>query len=113
MYGKFFIEIIASFVIVFILSCYFTAIHVHAWHEHLGIGDLRAITIYKTNPNDTAIINWENSVQSKIDILNVECPDFSPALYCYDLIIELQKDCLPHSYIPICKDYLIGPIARP
>jgi len=101
----FVVTLVSSFLL---LGYYLTIIYLYGWHEHLGIGDLRALAIYKTNPNDTAITNWENSVQSKIDILNVECVDFSPALYCYDLTIEVQKDCLPHTYMPLCKDYLIG-----
>lgn len=102
----FVVALVSSFLL---LGYYLPIISLYGWHEHLGIGDLRALDIYKSNPNDTAITNWENSVQSKLDILNVECVDFSPALYCYDLTIEVQKDCLPHTYMPLCKDYLIGP----
>lgn len=101
----FVVALVSSFLL---LGYYSLNISLYGWHEHLGIGDLLALDIYKSNPNDTAITNWENSVQSKIDILNVECIDFSPALYCYDLTIEVQKDCLLHIYMPLCKDYLIG-----
>ncbi len=99
-------------IIFILLSYYFLTIDAYAWHEHLGIGDERAVIIYKANPNDPAIVNWENTVQSKIDIINVECSDFSPALYCYDLTIEVYNDCPLHPTILLCNEYLIGPFIK-
>jgi len=81
-------------------------------HEHLAIGDEQAIALYKKNPNDPAIVNWENALQSKLDIIDVECSDFTPALYCYDLITEARNDCLPHLYIPLCEQYVISPLIQ-
>lgn len=93
-------------------SYHSTALFIYGWHEHLGIGDEKAIELYNENPNNPAIVKWENALQSKLDIIDVECYDFTPALYCYDLTNEARNDCLPHIYMPICERYVISPSLR-
>jgi hypothetical protein len=91
---------------------YLAAYHSNSWHKHLAIGDEQAMALYQKNPNDTAIVEWENDMQSKFDIIDVECYDFTPSLYCYDLTNEARDDCLPHLYMPICEQYIVSPNLR-
>jgi len=56
----------------------------YAWHENLGIDDNKASELYKTNPNDPAIVRWKNSLQSAIDAI---------PRYEYCLVSHYSRDC--------------------
>lgn len=112
MHGKTLMRYAPSIMITFVFLsayCFLTALHANSWHEHIAIGDEQALALYQKNPNDPVIVEWEKSIQSKLDILTVECYDFTPAFYCYYLTNEVRNDCLPHLYMPICKQYIINP----
>jgi len=56
----------------------------YAFHENLEIDDNKAAELYKTNPNDPAIIRWKNSLQSAIDTI---------PRYEYCLVNPNSRDC--------------------
>ena len=103
------IILLSSFLIQ---SYYLSVLFGYGWHEHLAIGDEKAMALYKEDPDNPAIVKWKNSIQSKLDIIDVECYDFTPALYCYNLTNEARNDCLPHLYMDLCKRYIISPIIQ-
>jgi hypothetical protein len=78
--------------------------HSYAFHENLGIDDNKASELYRTNPNDPAIVRWKNALQSAIAGMN-ECFTMQGAISCQSLIPTIISNCKSHpNTLLACND---------
>ena len=52
---------------VCLMFSFTTDSNVFAWHQDLGINDTRAAELYKTNPNDPQIKQWQDAMMNEIN----------------------------------------------
>jgi len=84
--------------------------NVNAWHENLGIDDNKAAELYKTNPNDPAIVQWKNALQSGINGID-NCLDVKAAINdsCQSLMSTIISNCSSHpNELLACNDTRIA-----
>jgi len=88
----------------------------YAWHKDLGISDLQAGELYKTNPNDPQIVGWKNGIQKTAEDFKSVCgPESFLDITAQDIIDlcvgsgrELNGDCVTHPGQAIaCLDPMI------
>lgn len=72
-----------------------TLTHSYAFHQNLGIDDNKASQLYQTNPNDPAIVQWKNVLQSAINDMD-KCFDIREAISCQSLIPTIISNCKSH-----------------
>ena len=78
--------------------------HSYAFHENLGIDDNKASELYRTNPNDPAIVQWKSALQSAINDMG-ECFDIEQAISCQFLITTIISNCKSHpNTLLACND---------
>jgi hypothetical protein len=76
----------------------------YAWHLNLGFDDEKAAEIYKTNPNEPAIMEWKYSLQSAINGMG-ECFNIESAISCKNLIYGIMSECNLHpNELLACND---------
>lgn len=93
------IAITVSFTLMFSLNT-----HSYAWHLHLGFDDKKAAELYKTNPNEPAIMEWKYSLQSAINGMG-ECFNIESAISCKNLIYGIMSECNLHpNELLACND---------
>lgn len=56
--------------LVFLFTTYTNAL---AWHKDLGINDIRAAELYKINPNDPQITQWQDAMMNEINRYSHTC----------------------------------------
>src|SRR6476620_1239008 len=61
------ILIITLVLIMTVTFALFFNTNANAWHENLGIDANKAAELYRTNPNDPAIVQWKNALQLAIN----------------------------------------------
>jgi len=66
-----------------------------AFHQNLGIDDNKASELYHSNPNDPAIFQWKNALQSAISEMD-KCFDIQTAISCQSLIETIVSNCNSH-----------------
>jgi hypothetical protein len=66
--------------------------HTSAWHENLGIDANKAAELYQTKPNDPAIVQWKNALQSAINDMD-KCFTIQEAISCQSLIPTIISNC--------------------
>ena len=99
-----FIAIAVGAVIVAITLMLFFNTHTYAWHENLGIDANKAAELYQTKPNDPAIIQWKNALQSAINDMG-NCFDIQTAIDCKPLISTITSNCNSHpNELLACND---------
>jgi len=87
----------------FTLMLFFNT-HAYAWHENLGIDANKAAELYRTNPNDPAIIQWKNALQSAINDIG-ECVSVVTAMSCRPLMSTIISNCNLHpNELLACND---------
>lgn len=92
---------IATFSMMFVLSLNSLS---YAFHENLGIDDNKASELYRTNPNDPAIVQWKSALQSAINDVN-KCLDIESAISCVDFIQTIKSNCVSHpNTLLACND---------
>jgi hypothetical protein len=69
--------------------------HSFAFHENLGIDDNKASELYQKSPNDPAILQWKNGLQSAINDMD-DCFDIVSAITCQSLIATIISNCKSH-----------------
>jgi hypothetical protein len=97
-----FVAITATFTLMFSLNT-----HTFAFHENLEIDDNKASQLYQTNPNDPAIVQWKNALQSAIDELDSmnECFVNPKAGGCESTILNMIAQCKSHpNTLLACND---------
>ena len=78
--------------------------YTYAWHLNLGIDDNKAAELYRTSPNEPAIVQWKNSLQSAINEID-NCFDIETAISCKPLIYGIMSDCTLHpNELLACND---------
>jgi hypothetical protein len=78
--------------------------HTYAFHENLGIDDNKASELYHANPNDPAIVQWKNALQSAISGMD-KCFDIDSAISCQSLIPTIISNCKSHpNTLLACND---------
>jgi len=78
--------------------------HSYAFHENLGIDDNKASELYHANPNDPAIVQWKNALQSAISGMD-KCFDIQEAISCEFLIPTIVSNCISHpNTLLACND---------
>jgi len=77
----------------------------YAFHENLGIDDNKASELYKTNPNDPAIMQWKNALQSEINDIGDDCFDIRTAFLCEHSMSIITANCVLHpNTLLACND---------
>jgi len=76
-----------------------------AWHENLGIDDNKAAQLYQTNPNDPAIFQWKNALQSAINDMS-ECFNIAMDIdKCQSTYATIISNCESHpNTLLACND---------
>jgi hypothetical protein len=93
------IAITLSFTLMFSLG-----MHTYAFHGNLGIDDNKASQLYQSNPNDPAIVQWKNALQSAINEMD-KCFDVQSAITCKILIPTIISNCISHpNTLLACND---------
>jgi hypothetical protein len=89
-----------SFTLMFSISS-----HIYAWHENLGIDNNKAAELYQTKPNDPAIVQWKNALQSAINDVN-NCLDIKTVMLCDKSLLEsVLNNCTTHpNELLACND---------
>jgi hypothetical protein len=78
--------------------------HSYAFHENLGIDDNKASELYRANPNDPAIVQWKNGLQSAITGMD-KCFTIQEAISCQSLIPIIVSNCKSHpNTLLACND---------
>jgi hypothetical protein len=76
----------------------------NAWHLNLEIDDNKAAELYRTNPNEPAIVQWKNSLQLAINDID-KCFDIETAISCKPLIYGIMSECKLHpNELLACND---------
>jgi hypothetical protein len=92
------IAIAITFMLLFSLT------HSYAWHENLGIDNNKAAELYKTSPNEPAIIQWKNALQSAINDMG-NCYNIESAISCESLFSTIISNCNSHpNELLACND---------
>jgi hypothetical protein len=81
------IVITVTFALMFSLNT-----HTSAWHENLGIDANKPAELYQTKPNDPAIVQWKNALQSAINDMD-KCFTIQEAISCQSLIPTIISNC--------------------
>jgi hypothetical protein len=82
----------------------FSLTHAYAWHENLGIDNNKAAELYQTKPNDPAIFQWKNALQSAINGMD-KCFTIQEAISCQSLIPTIISNCKSHpNTLLACND---------
>jgi hypothetical protein len=82
--------------------------HSYAWHENLGIDNIKAAELYQTKPNDPAIVQWKNALQLAINNAN-NCFNIESAIRCQILISTITSNCESHpNELLACNDSRFG-----
>ena len=93
------IAMTASFTLLLSLNT-----HSYAWHENLGIDANKAAELYQTKPNDPAIVQWKNSLQSAINDMD-ECFGIILAITCESTYETITSNCNSHpNTLLACND---------
>jgi len=78
--------------------------HTYAFHENLGIDDNKASELYHTNPNDPAILQWKNALQSAINGMD-KCFEIQSAITCQSSLSTIISNCKSHpNTLLACND---------
>lgn len=78
--------------------------NVNAWHENLGLDANKAAELYQTKPNDPAIVQWKNTLQSAFNGMD-KCFDITTAISCQPLISTIISNCKSHpNELLACND---------
>ncbi len=78
--------------------------HSYAFHENLGIDDNKGSELYHANPNDPAIVQWKNALQSAITGMG-KCFNIQEAIECQSLISTIISNCKSHpNTLLACND---------
>ena len=94
-----FIAITVSFTLMFSLNT-----QSYAWHQNLGIDNNKAAELYQTKPNDPAIVQWKNALQSAINGMD-KCFDIESAISCESLTSTIIGNCKSHpNELLACND---------
>ena len=94
--------LLLTMTVTFALSSFNT--HTYAWHENLGIDANKAAELYKTSPNDPAIIQWKNALQSAINDMG-NCYNIESAISCESLFSTIISNCNSHpNELLACND---------
>lgn len=101
--------VIVTFFIVFIL---FHFSSVFAWHQNLGIDDLRAAELYRNNPNDPLVKQWQDAMMNSMDTANRCINDTSGTIFigpllehCITTVQTILDNCKAHpNSLLICED---------
>jgi len=78
----------------------------NAWHENIGIDASKAAELYKSNPDDPAIVQWKNALQSAINGID-KCVDVNTAISdsCQSLLSIIMSNCSSHpNELLACND---------
>lgn len=86
------VAVTAAFALLFPLNTY-----TYAWHGNLGIDACKAAELYKTNPNDPAMVQWKNALQSAINHMD-KCFDIETVTSCEPSMSMLINNCNSHLY---------------
>ena len=62
--------LLSAVCLVFLFTTY---TNVFAWHKDLGIDDTKAAELYKTNPNDPQIKQWQDAMMNEINRYSRTC----------------------------------------
>lgn len=84
--------------------------HSYAWHENLGIDANKAAELYQTKPNDPAIVQWKNALQSAINGMG-KCfsIDSASTISCQNLMSTIISNCNSHpNELLACNDIRIA-----
>ena len=83
--------------------------HTFAFHENLGIDDNKASQLYQTNPNDPAIVQWKDTLQSAINGVG-DCFDIQTVMICdKSLLSTIISNCKSHpNTLLACNDARIA-----
>ena len=76
----------------------------YAFHENMSIDDNKASELYRTNPNDPAIVQWKNALQIAINDLD-DCFDVYTVMSCQSSIETVINNCNSHpNTLLACND---------
>ena len=77
----------------------------YAFHENLGIDDNKASELYHANPNDPAIFQWKNALQSAINGMGKCFFDRESTISCNSLMSTIISNCKSHpNTLLACND---------
>ncbi len=95
--------VIVTLFIVFIL---FHFSSVFAWHQNLGIDDLRASELYRNNPNDPLVEQWQEAMMSSMNTANSCMVLTGPGIEgCITIVQTIVENCKAHpNSLLICED---------
>lgn len=97
-------SLLVSSVIVVLTFALILPINSYAFHEKLGIDDNKASEFYRTNPNDPAIIQWKNALQTEINDMD-ECFYIDTAISCMTQMRIIISNCDSHpNTLLACND---------
>lgn len=82
---------------------FMTENNVSAWHQDLGINDTRAAELYKTNPNDPQIKQWQDALQEKINREKRVCFEASFLLPKTQEMIDTCLSLIGKVILPNCQ----------
>src|SRR5688572_12401954 len=101
--------IIVTLFTVFVL---FHMSSVFPWHQNLGIDDLRASELYRNNPNDPLVKQWQEAMMNYRDTANSCVTDTTGTVFkgaalqgCINIVQTILENCKIHpNSLLICED---------
>jgi hypothetical protein len=101
----------------------FSISSVSAWHLNLGIGNQQASELYRNNPNDPLVKQWQEAMMHYMDTANSCLEDTTGTVFtgaglqgCIVIVQTILENCLTHpNSLLICEDtrlneYLINKV---
>jgi hypothetical protein len=102
-------------IIIIILLPMFVSFHipsVFAWHQNLGIDDLRASELYRNNPNDPLVKQWQEAMMNSMNTADSCLEDTTGTVFtgaglyaCISIVQTILENCKAHpNSLLICED---------